>query len=380
MHLMTLFGLAIGLVFQAGQEPSPLSPREQYEALVEQHAAPRGSYFNDLPRAETATKPFLELAREAADDPVAVEALHWVVTHTLFTPMAAEAMDLLERNHLRSEKLGEILRDLDRLYGGPFEPLEQLLRAAIQDSPHREVRAWACLTLARDLKAQKDEAERNAFLHPLFFERQDVPFYPAPTLMAADLEQREEEAAALYERLIFEFGDFAELAVAAMGDLYDLRNLSPGDEAPEIEGEDVDGNRFRLSDFRGKVVVLNFWNHTGCAPCRASYPSLRSLVEKNKDKPFALLGINNNDEQEVLKGLKDEGEITWQFWCDGNIKTGPIARGWNVSGWPTYYILDSRGVIRHKKFVPVGGTLEAAVDMLLEEIEETAETTSSAAP
>ena len=51
------------------------------------------------------------------------------------------------------------------------------------------------------------------------------------------------------------------LAEAAKGDLFELRNLTIGKIAPEIEGEDIDGKKFKLSEYRGKVVVLDFWGN-----------------------------------------------------------------------------------------------------------------------
>src|SRR5690606_25735801 len=86
MWAMVIGLLVFMLPLQAGEEPTPPTPKEQYEALLKQYDAPRGAYINDRPKAEAATKPFLKLAREAPDDPIAVDALRWVVTHTVFTP------------------------------------------------------------------------------------------------------------------------------------------------------------------------------------------------------------------------------------------------------------------------------------------------------
>jgi len=63
--------------------------------------------------------------------------------------------------------------------------------------------------------------------------------------------------------VIEKFGDIENyrgtLADAARGQLFEMRNLAIGKVAPEIEGEDVDGKSFKLSDYRGKVVVIDFW-------------------------------------------------------------------------------------------------------------------------
>lgn len=97
------------------------------------------------------------------------------------------------------------------------------------------------------------------------------------------------------------------------------------------------------------------------------YPHERSLVERLKDKPFALLGINSDPKEKVLAAIKKEN-ITWRSWWDGGDTSGPIATKWNVRGWPTIYILDHKGVIRFKG--ARGKAMDKAVDQLLKEQEE----------
>jgi hypothetical protein len=97
------------------------------------------------------------------------------------------------------------------------------------------------------------------------------------------------------------------------------------------------------------------------------YPHERSLVKRLAGKPFALLGVNSDKDREVLKGVMTEKEITWRSWWDGGSTRGPIASQFNVSGWPTIYVLDSKGVIRYKGVR--GVAMDKAVDTLLAEIE-----------
>jgi|TARA_B100000809_G_scaffold261591_1_gene310788 hypothetical protein len=97
------------------------------------------------------------------------------------------------------------------------------------------------------------------------------------------------------------------------------------------------------------------------------YPHERSLVERLKDKPFALLGINSDSKEKLLETIKREN-MTWRSWWDGGNASGPIATKWNVRGWPTLYILDHEGVIRHKG--ARGEAMDKAVDALLEKMGE----------
>jgi len=93
------------------------------------------------------------------------------------------------------------------------------------------------------------------------------------------------------------------------------------------------------------------------------YPHERSLVKRLAGKPFVLLGINSDEDLEKLKDVLKEEEITWRSWWDES-PTGPIATRWNIASRPTVYLLDAKGVIRHKA---VG---LAALEKLDERIDE----------
>jgi peroxiredoxin len=120
-----------------------------------------------------------------------------------------------------------------------------------------------------------------------------------------------------------------------------------GKIAPEIVGKDLDGVEFKLSDYRGKVVVLAF-SGDWCGPCRGEYPYQRLLLEVYNDQPFAILSVNS-DTLDVAKKAKIEKKLDYRSWWDGHAKKtteGPIASAWDVTGWPTMYILDHNGAIR----------------------------------
>ena len=97
------------------------------------------------------------------------------------------------------------------------------------------------------------------------------------------------------------------------------------------------------------------------------YPHERSLVKRLEGKPFALLGVNSDPKDRVRQAMKKEN-ITWRSWWDGGNTEGPIAKAWNVSGWPTIYVLDAKGVIRYKNVREK--EMDKAVDKLLAELEE----------
>lgn len=96
-------------------------------------------------------------------------------------------------------------------------------------------------------------------------------------------------------------------------------------------------------------------------------PHERSLVAKYKDKPFALLGVNSDEDLEQYRKLAQQEGVTWRsFWDEST--SGPIATRWNVQGWPTVYLIDHEGVIRYRD---IAG--EQAIDAAVAELVARAE-------
>ena len=93
------------------------------------------------------------------------------------------------------------------------------------------------------------------------------------------------------------------------------------------------------------------------------YPHERSLVKRLSNKPFVLIGINS-DSEEHLREAKERENISWRSFWDGGSTGGPIARAWRIRGWPTIFVIDDRGIIRHNGIR--GKKLDEALDELLE--------------
>ena len=127
-----------------------------------------------------------------------------------------------------------------------------------------------------------------------------------------------------------------------------VRTLTVGKRAPDISGNDLDGVPFKLSDYRGKVVVLVF-SADWCGICRAEYPYLRLLLDLYGNWPFAIVGVDNSQDLDAARRVKIDQRLPYRSWWDGggDDPSGPIASAWNVQGWPTIYLLDADGVIRY---------------------------------
>jgi peroxiredoxin/Flp pilus assembly protein TadD len=140
--------------------------------------------------------------------------------------------------------------------------------------------------------------------------------------------------------------------------------------APEWELRDLSGKTVKLSDFKGKIVVLDWWG-SWCPPCRAELPSFQAMYEKYKDKGVVFLGMNWERPGEPEVRMKKVTEFMTE-----NKYTFPVvidhdkvaAEAYEVQGFPTVYLIDKTGTIRYRNLgydVGVEQILEAQLLSLM---------------
>ena len=313
---------------------------------------------------------FLEIAKAHPDDPAAVDALVRVILVDFYGPHWREAIERIKANHVKSPGIGPALRVI--AYDTTPPEVEPLLRAILKDNPSADVRAQAALALAEHLWRLVGEAE-NMREHPDRFEHAVVRFGADSVTRMRDRDTRvmRQELEDLLELVIRDYPkvpvfssdprDRRSLADVARAELRSIRDLVPGKPAPEIEGNDVDDKPMKLSDYRGKVVVLTFWA-TWCGPCMQMIPHERELVRRMEGKPFVLLGVNGDEDRDRLRSQAKEHQVNWRSWYDGG-PHGPISTGWSIRGWPAVFVLDGNGVIRYR-----GARDEKALDEAVERL------------
>jgi cytochrome c biogenesis protein CcmG/thiol:disulfide interchange protein DsbE len=124
-----------------------------------------------------------------------------------------------------------------------------------------------------------------------------------------------------------------------------IPSILTGKPAPDFSLTLFDGRTIRLSDFRGKVVFLNFWA-SWCPPCRAEARMLEQAWQRYKDQGVVFLGVEIQDKEEAARGFIQEFGITY---INGRDPQNRIAIDYGVYGIPETFFIDKDGRITYKQ-------------------------------
>lgn len=119
---------------------------------------------------------------------------------------------------------------------------------------------------------------------------------------------------------------------------------SIGSMAPDFTEKSPEGKDIKLSDFKGKYVLLDFWA-SWCGPCRQENPSVVNAYQKYKDKNFTVLGVSlDKAKAPWVKAIADD-KLAWQHVSDLNYFNGKLARLYGIEGIPQNFLINPEGKI-----------------------------------
>ncbi len=228
---------------------------QKYQALLAEYEEDGGT--------RAFAKRFTVFAQEHIKEPAAADAVFWVIDKVRGRRETVQAIMLLEQHHAESEKMGPGCK---LLYRARSVGAEKLLRVTLERNKHKRVQAQACFYLAKLLDREADIIEQlraNRDLAPRVLQYYGKEYGEhLASLEPVELAKQREK---VYARLLKSFADVEiedeRIGNIAKNALVAIRLLSVGKIAPEIEGVDITGDVFKLSDYRGKVIMLSFWGH-----------------------------------------------------------------------------------------------------------------------
>lgn len=344
------------------EEKTTETRAERFAALKEQSEKDQGEMLKKFRAADPedqakirteAKELYLLIAtrslRIAEEDPkdetgldAALFAIKTLMTFRVTGDDLNKAIAIVSEHHLGNPKVRGILAVMAQA----GEAGQTFLKTVAEKATDKSLKGVALYLVGNALAEQADEVDNEQ--------------------KAQDLTN---QAIAYYEKAIQDAGDVelgreGKLSDVIGDELVALKTLGIGKPAPDVQGTNLEtGHKTKLSDFKGKVVLLDIWA-TWCGPCKAMIPHERELKERLKDKPFVLLSVSADDEKATLEEFLKTTKMPWTHWWDG--ADSEVIKKYRVRAFPTLYLIDAKGVIR-KKFIgaPSNEVLDKAVDELV---------------
>jgi hypothetical protein len=261
---------------EAGQTPA-----ERLKALQSELNEARNAWMKEYQKAPEAERekfveknPYPDAKKQIPEawkvveadpkDPAAFSALQWIMSESRGGADFAKALDAIARDHMSNPHIGDICQNLQY---ETSEKAEHFLREVAKGPDHNN-QGIATYSLAKQLVQRASTAnyikkglepkQREAF-------EKSIGAEEFAKLEKLDTKKTNEQAEALFATCAEKFADIkmnrSTIGELAKAELHEIRDLAIGKTAPEISGEDLEGAPIKLSEYRGKIVVLDFWGN-----------------------------------------------------------------------------------------------------------------------
>ena len=317
-------------------------------------------------------RPFLEVAEKYAGTKPALDSLTWVLKRFESGSNADRAITMLVESHAAHREIEELYLHIGN---NPSLKVAVFYRRviAVNKNPTAVGRAHFRLgnylvrqaEIAREVRANPDSLDK----FKLFYGSALTEYLQKVDLSSIRKDALKQFTVAVekYPKVRTYKGELSELAGR---EKFKMEHLTVGGVAPEIVGEDIAGKPMRLSDYRGKVVLLDFWGDW-CVACRMLLPFNRALVKEMEGRPFELLGVNSDTDRIYARKVELTQKISWRSFWNGGSRFGDISTTWAVEKWPVLYVIDANGVVQMRS---AGGHNKEEIIKLIEKLVSETET------
>jgi len=249
-----------------------------------------------------------------------------------------------------NESLKSVNKSIDQITKG-YNKAPAALRAE-KDFKQKINQRYAVAFEAKKLMLQKYIAENpNSYFSLLALE--DV----------AGVQINPDQIEPLFQKLSAEVRNSDE-GKSFAEELNRIRSLSVGSDAPDFEVPDMNGKPVRLSDFKGKTVLLDFWA-SWCEPCRQQHQYVREAYKQFQDKNFTVISIALDppaDRSYLIQAIQEDS-LVWTNLADPATDRNQAAKAYNIKLLPQNYLIDSTGMIFNKDLH--GASLQQQLNSLL---------------